>query len=150
MPRCGDLRSNLVGGRASDPGRGERTLARKLGELEARIMDLLWETKDPASVRQVLDVITSGGGDKKRAYTTVMTVLDNLFRKGWLARDLDGRAYLYRTTSSREDYVAELMRDALASSPDQTAALVRFTEQLSDSESDALRAALRKSGRRKS
>lgn len=118
------------------------TLARKLGELEARLMDVLWDSAQPVSVRHVLTAITSHVGDKQLAYTTVMTVLDNLFQKGWLQRDLDGRAYLYRPAASREDYVAELMRDALASSPDQTAALVRFTEQLTPSESDALRVAL--------
>lgn len=117
---------------------------RKLGELEATIMDLLWSWNRPASVREILETI-----QKPLAYTTVMTVADNLHGKGWLLREREGRAYLYRPASSREDYVAELMRDALGASTDHAAAFVRFAEQLDSAESEALRAALRRLSRRK-
>lgn len=119
---------------------------RKLGELEARIMGLLWAWARPASVREVLEAIAV---ERQLAYTTVMTVMDNLYRKGWLLRDQEGRAYLYRPASSRENYVAELMHDALSASTDHAATLVRFTEQLSVEESTALRTALRRIARRK-
>jgi len=119
---------------------------RKLGELEARIMDQLWTWNRPATVREVLDAITA---KKPLAYTTVMTVMDNLHTKGALLRDREGRAYLYRPAATRDDYVAELMRDALAASNDHTAALLRFTEQLDADESAALRGALRRLARRK-
>ena len=119
---------------------------RKLGELEARIMDTLWTWQRPAPVREVLDVLSV---ERPLAYTTVMTVMDNLHKKGWLLRDRDGRAYMYRPAASREDYVAELMHDALSASTDQAAALVRFTEQLGPDESVALRTALRRLARRR-
>lgn len=120
---------------------------RGFGELEAKIMDRLWSRHEPATVRDILEDLRA---DRVIAYTTVMTVMDNLHTKGWLQRELDGRAYRYRPTESREHYVAELMRDALTASTDHAATLVRFTEQLSDDESVALRRALRKIARRKS
>lgn len=120
---------------------------RGFGDLEAKIMDRLWSWNNPATVREVLDDLRA---QRDIAYTTVMTVMDNLHRKGWLQRELDGRAYRYRPTSSRDQYVAALMRDALTSSADHAATLMRFTEQLSEDESVALRRAMRRLGRRKS
>ena len=120
---------------------------RGFGELEAKIMDRLWSRGEPATVREILEELRAGR--RVIAYTTVMTVMDNLHTKGWLQRERDGRAYRYRPSESREHYVAELMRDALTTSTDHAAALVRFTEQLSEDESVALRAALRKIARRK-
>ncbi len=116
------------------------------GELEAKIMDRLWSRDESATVRDILEELRA---DRMIAYTTVMTVMDNLHTKGWLQRDRDGRAYRYRPRDTREHYVAELMRDALTSSTDHNAALMRFTEQLSADESVALRKALRKIARRK-
>ena len=40
--------------------------------------------------------------------------MDNLHRKGWLSRQLDGRAYRYRPESTRPEYCARLMRQAVA------------------------------------
>ena len=51
----------------------------------------------PLSVRDVLDELR---GERTLAYTTVMTVIDNLHRKGWLTRHQEGRAYLYRPAAS--------------------------------------------------
>jgi predicted transcriptional regulator len=119
---------------------------RGFGELESKIMDRLWASGQPATVREVLDDLRA---DRVIAYTTVMTVMDILYRKGWLRRERDGRAYRYQPVSTRESYIAELMRDALSSSTDQAATLVRFTEQLSEDESVALRKALRRVARRK-
>lgn len=119
---------------------------RAFGELEAKIMDLLWLSGDPATVREVLDELRAGR--RIIAYTTVMTVMSNLHTKGYLLRDRYGRAYRYRPAESREHYVAELMRTALTSSTDHAATLMRFTEQLSEDESVALRIALRRIARR--
>ncbi len=120
---------------------------RGFGELESKIMKVLWTSGQPATVREVLEELRR---HRSIAYTTVMTVMDNLHRKQWLERERDGRAYRYRPVSTREHYVAELMRDALTSSTDQAATLVHFTERLTDDESVALRVALRRIARRKS
>ena len=71
---------------------------RQLGELEAAIMDRLWEWGRPALVREVVDDLRP---DRPLAYTTVMTVMENLHRKGWLRREKDGRAWRYEPTRSR-------------------------------------------------
>jgi predicted transcriptional regulator len=116
---------------------------RGFGELEAAVMDRLWARQEPATVREVLDDLR---GDREFAYTTVMTVLDNLHRKGWLTRELDGRAYRYQPVSSKQEYSAELMRQALDGSGDNTTTLLRFVEEMSPDEAEAIRRALR--GRR--
>ena len=81
-------------------------MARVLGELETEIMRRLWRRGRPTSVRELVDELR---GDREIAYTTVMTVLDNLHKKGWLRRQLDGRAYRYEPVSSGDEYSAELM-----------------------------------------
>src|SRR5258707_7699652 len=101
---------------------------RQLGELEAVIMDRLWEWGRPALVREVLDDLRK---DRPLAYTTVMTVMENLHRKGWLRRDRDGRAWRYQPTGSRSGYTAALMSDALATSADRRTALAHFVFQRS-------------------
>jgi predicted transcriptional regulator len=56
---------------------------RRFGELEAVIMDRLWEQGRPMLVREMVEDLR---GDRPLAYTTVMTVMENLHRKGWLRR----------------------------------------------------------------
>lgn len=112
-------------------------------------MELMWGRQDAATVRDVLDALTVADPDRRFAYTTVMTVLDNLHRKGWLVRERDGRAFRYQSTAPRGDYIAELMRDALSGSDDHATVMLRFTERLTDEESQALRAALRAATKRK-
>ena len=80
--------------------------------------------------------------DRALAYTTVMTVMDKLHRKGWLTRETAGRAYAYTPRVTREQYTADLMGEALAASSDRSATLVAFLEQLDPAEAAALRAAL--------
>lgn len=119
----------------------------RLGELEAAVMQVLWERSDGAKVRDVRDALA---GERPLAYTTVMTVLDNLHTKGWVERARDGRAYHYQARSSQEEYAARLMQDALAEGNDRVGTLVTFAEQLSADDVAALRAAVsRRKGRAK-
>jgi predicted transcriptional regulator len=78
------------------------------GPLEQRVLDLLWKQPEPVSVREV----QSGLGGEL-AYTTVMTTLDRLFKKGFLARRRDGRAFRYFSRTSREAFAAGLFRRSL-------------------------------------
>ena len=112
---------------------------RQLGELEAAIMDRLWTWQQPATVREVL---TDLSGERKLAYTTVMTVLDNLHRKGVVAREPDGRAFRYTPVQDRAEYSAELIAAVLADADDRTIPLLRFVDQLTPAEIDRLRSAL--------
>lgn len=112
---------------------------RKLGELEALVMEQLWSSSEPLSVRRVLEALPDG---RHRAYTTVMTVMDNLFHKGFLARERSGRAYVYRPSQSRAEHTAEVMEEALSRGGDRGAALLHFVGQLNPDEATALRALL--------
>lgn len=114
---------------------------RGFGDLEAAIMDRMWAWTTSATVR---DVLADLRGEREIAYTTVMTVMDNLHRKGWLTRELDGRAYRYTPTYSRQKYSAALMQEALAESRDADATLVHFIADMTDEDSQALRRALRR------
>ena len=112
---------------------------RHFGDLEAAIMDRLWEWGRPVLVREMLDELCK---DRPLAYTTVMTVMENLYRKGWLRRHRDGRAWRYEPTSSRSGYTAALMSDALAASPDRRTALTHFVLQMSPHDAALLHEAL--------
>lgn len=116
---------------------------RPFGELESAVMDRLWAAGRPLAVRDVLDQLSS---ERPLAYTTVMTVMDNLHRKGWLRREREGRAYLYQPVAAREAYSARLMSQAFAETDDPAATLVRFVEAMSSEEAAALRQALGQHG----
>jgi predicted transcriptional regulator len=110
---------------------------RGFGELEAAIMDRIWSGGQPLLVRDVHATLPPG-----RAYNTVLTVVEILWRKGWLAREKDGRAYRYRATVSREDYTARLMGEVLEASTDRVAALRSFVERIDPAEARQLRGML--------
>lgn len=116
----------------------------RLGELEHEIMEHLWASDAPLTVREVHERLATA---KELAYTTVMTVLDRLAKKGVAQRVRDGRAYRYQPVASRDQLVADLMREALdgaGNGVDRTAALVRFVDQATPEEASALREALAK------
>lgn len=102
-------------------------------------MDLLWARSEAATVRELVDELHQ---QRSIAYTTVLTVTDILYRKGWLERERQGRAYAYRPVCTREQYTAGLMREALATSDDHTAALLHFVAEMPAEEAAALRDAL--------
>ncbi|MHA3021621.1 BlaI/MecI/CopY family transcriptional regulator [Mycobacterium sp. BMJ-28] len=106
-------------------------------------MDVVWRSADAMRVRDVLDAFDE---DRRPAYTTVMTVMDNLYRKGWLSRELRGRAYCYLATRSRVQAATDAVRDLLADSGDPTAALLHFARGATEAESQALTRGLRERG----
>jgi predicted transcriptional regulator len=112
-----------------------------LGDLEARVMRTIWARGWPATVR---DIVGDLQRERPIAYTTVMTVMNNLRKKGWLRRQADGRAYRYEPLVSGEEYSAGLMRQALAASDDRAAVLMRFIGELSAEEAGALEEAYRR------
>jgi predicted transcriptional regulator len=117
---------------------------RSFGELEARIMGVVWAAHSPVTVQHVVDALAAAGHPV--AYTTAITVIERLRNKGWLDRERQGRSYLYGATRDEAEYTAWLMGEALGASSDRSAALLSFTGTLSESEADALRAALAQVG----
>jgi len=78
----------------------------RFGPLEWRVLESLWERNDHASVRDLQPLFP------EIAYTTLMTTLDRLFRKGVLNRIKRGRAFLYETSLSKPEF--ESVRAATA------------------------------------
>jgi len=118
---------------------------RGFGDLEAVLMQLVWDREGAVTVRELFDELRQ---ERAIAYTTVMSTMDNLHRKGWLDRVKDGKAYRYTATASREQYSARLMREALAGGGDTEAVLSHFVAQMDGEESDALRTVVRRLTRR--
>ena len=117
-----------------------------LGHLEAAVMERLWIRDRPMAVREVLEDLQQ---DRGLAYTTVMTVLDNLHRKGWVVREMENRAYRYTAVTSREEATAQTLRELLDSGGDRESVLLHFVRSASEEESDFLRKALRRKPRKR-
>ena len=115
-----------------------------MGELEARVMDVLWDRDGWLSPGEVHNVL---GKRRPLAYTTVMTILVRLWQKQRLERQRDGRAYVYRPLQSREEYAATRMSELLVGVADRPAALARFLKTLPDTDRDQLRRMLRSEAR---
>nr|WP_277611462.1 BlaI/MecI/CopY family transcriptional regulator [Streptomyces scabichelini] len=111
-----------------------------MGELEDAVMSRVWKWNRPVTVREVLEDLQQ---ERSIAYTTVMTVLDNLHQKGWVRREAEGRAYRYEAVSTRAAYAAALMHEAWSQSDNPAAALVAFFGMMSPEQREALRDALR-------
>ncbi|MFE9748315.1 BlaI/MecI/CopY family transcriptional regulator [Saccharothrix saharensis] len=118
---------------------------RGLGDLEAAVMDVLWRAVEPLRVRDVLAELNTG---RQLAYTTVMTVLDNLHRKEWVVRELEGKAYRYEASMSRAEAAAKALRDILESSGDPEGVLLHFARSASERETELLRKALPRRSRK--
>lgn len=105
-------------------------------------MNQLWDAAEPLTVRQVHERLAA---QRDLAYTTVMTVLDRLAKKGVVAQQRADRAYRYTAVQTREQLTATLMLDALGAAPDgaaRDAALMHFVGQVGKADAAALRAAL--------
>jgi predicted transcriptional regulator len=93
-----------------------------LGRREREVLAVLYELES-ASVQDVCARLSA-----ELAYTTVMTTLDRLYRKGLLRREKQGRAFIYRTALSAKDMegrrAAELVRRFFAESEAQREVLV--------------------------
>lgn len=121
---------------------------RGFGQLEAVIMDRVWDHGPDVAVT-VRDIFDELAAERRIAYTTVMSTMDNLFTKGWLARERDGRAYLYWATLSREQHSARLMHEALKDGGRSDLVLSHFIEQMGSKESERLRAVLRRAPKKR-
>lgn len=108
-------------------------------------MEVLWDRAGPCLVRDVVGALA----ERELAYTTVMTVLDRLAKKGGVRRRRVGRAWLYEPVHSREGYVARLMLDALDLTGDRSAALAHFARSVSEPEGEVLSQALERAANRR-
>ena len=110
---------------------------RPMGALEAEVLEVLWREDRAVTPGEVNDFLGTG-----LAYTTVMTILVRLWRKGLVERSKAGRAFAYRAVVSEPDLGAARMRSVLEATADRRLTMSRFVDQLSAKELEALRAAL--------
>ena len=118
-------------------GTGCRCGDAKLGDLERRVMDVLWD--QPGQELSGRDV---AGFLPRYAYTTVATVLDRLTHKGLVQRRKDGRIIRFKALDTGSALAAQAIREALDATSDPTGALSRFVEEADPVELAALRRAL--------
>jgi predicted transcriptional regulator len=78
-----------------------------LGPLEQRVLEAAWKLKR-ANVRGVADEL-----DREFAYTTVMTTLDRLYKKGYLEREMEGRAFVYSPCLTHEEMQIGILGDVI-------------------------------------
>lgn len=96
-----------------------RQLESTFGPLEIKVLEALWARAAPACVRDLQPDFPGV------AYTTLMTTLDRLFRKGMLSRVKEGRAFFYRPKSSQQQLISELAGSTFATMLPGDAAAVR-------------------------
>jgi len=77
-----------------------------LGNLEQEVLSIIWSAQKPISVREVLDQCK-----EKYAYTTVMTVMNRLEKKGILSRCCEGNMFLYTCAENKEQYADKHLDD---------------------------------------
>lgn len=113
-------------------GRGSTVLESCLGRLELRVLEVLWTRPGERSVRDLQVDFPN------LAYTTLMTTLDRLHKKGVLERRKEGRAYFYSSRFTREElesYLAKNAMDALLGPPESHSSmrpvLTSFVEAVS-------------------
>jgi predicted transcriptional regulator len=80
-----------------EPSFSGRSLRSQLGLLEQKVLDIVWSL-ETATVREVVR-----GGKLWQTYPTIMTTMDRLFKKGFLKRVPDGRAFRYSLKYSPEE-----------------------------------------------
>ena len=110
-----------------------------LGAQELAIMKVIWRLKD-VSVREVYETLRER---RPVAYTTVMTMMNTLEGKGYLKKELDGRAFRYRPAVPERRVVTRMVKEFVervfdGSTAPLLAHLVTSTE-LSDEEREELR-----------
>lgn len=121
---------------------------RRLGDLELAVLEHLWDSDRPQTVREVHDALRT---QRRLAYTTVMTVLQRLSAKDLVLQIRDDRAYQYVPAQSRDGLIADLMVDVLDQFIDRGvrhSTLMIFLERVGVGEDRALRRALAEVGER--
>jgi BlaI family transcriptional regulator, penicillinase repressor len=113
-----------------------RASSSQLGPLEQRLLEALWQ-RGNATVRELLSA-----GLQDLAYTTVMTTLDRLYKKGLLTRDAEGRAFRYAPRITREELhqqaAGEALRQMLDASSPSSLPLSYLVEILTERDAELL------------
>jgi len=88
----------------------KKGFAKILGDLETRVMEVVWRRKE-VSVRDVFQELAQNRSSL--AYTTILSTMGNLYRKGFLQRDKSGTAYLYHPVFTRDELATMAVNEVL-------------------------------------
>ncbi|MCI0337284.1 MAG: BlaI/MecI/CopY family transcriptional regulator [Acidobacteria bacterium] len=91
--------------------RPSEVVAPELGPLERDVMEVVWQRHDRGGEVSVRDIHLAF--NERLAYTTLMTTLDRLHKKGLLNRRKDGRAFYYSPRLSPADFERGIARDVI-------------------------------------
>lgn len=116
---------------------GDQGLKRVLGELEAMVMEVVWASAGPVTIREVTERLRS---HQPLAFNTVMTVMNRLVAKGLLKRSGRKGSYTYRPALEREAFLREVTRRVAAGLVQDfgTLAVSQFVDVLAEEAPDAL------------
>jgi BlaI family transcriptional regulator, penicillinase repressor len=110
-----------------------------LGSLQSEVMNLAWQHGE-VTVAQVAEAI---GRRRRVTYTTVLSAMQKLEKKGWLKHRSAGRAYIYSPTRNREQVGGRTLKELLKTTfqGDSRLLLASLLEEtrLSDTELKELR-----------
>jgi BlaI family penicillinase repressor len=116
------------------PGMNMRKSLHGLGSLQSEVMELVWK-RNEATVAQLVDAI---GRRRPVTYTTVLSAVQKLEKKGWLKHRAAGRAYVYYATRDRNEVgrrtLRELLRTTFSGDPRLLLASLLDDVRLSDAE----------------
>jgi predicted transcriptional regulator len=118
------------------PGGG--SARRQPGMLEDEVLAVLWtggRSMTPAEVQLELD--------DRLAYTTVMSTLTRMHRKGLVSRESAGKGYVYTPTVDEASHTAQAMTDLLSRRRDRAGVLARFVSSLRPEDEELLQRLLR-------
>jgi predicted transcriptional regulator len=88
---------------------GSRGASHVLGELEAAVMEVLWR-ESGQTVNEVEERLRH---KREIAHTTVLTTLDRMYRKGYLLREKQGKAFVYSPSYTREEFERGVAQEVL-------------------------------------
>ncbi|RMA97753.1 BlaI/MecI/CopY family transcriptional regulator [Hydrogenothermus marinus] len=87
--------------------RFKRNKPSPFGELEEKVMEVVWK-KENATVSEVREALKN-----KFAYTTIMTILDRLYKKGVLKREKEGKGYRYFPVMTKEEFEKSITKEVV-------------------------------------
>lgn len=115
---------------------GADGISKVLGDLEARVMEIVWDLGRPVSARRMHELVSE---EHSVALLTVVTVLNKLVAKRLLVRRQDG-VYHYAATVTRDEFVhrtsRKIMQGILSFAPDSVATC--FVDVLAEHDPDQL------------
>jgi predicted transcriptional regulator len=103
---------------------------RRVGSLEAQVLEVLWRVREPVSASDLLAAL----GGRRRAYTTIVTVLGRLVDKGLVERLGEARHYRYRAAGDPDELTARAIEELLEAARDRHAVLAHLVQRTDDPE----------------